>query len=521
MNGRAHRGLCLPPSVLLVASCLLAGAAEAQEAAEVLANVRAAAGLAGLARHPDGIRMAAEELVDGTAAPTEYLFDARGRFVVEQGGRLPSKAAFDGATGWVRDRGGETRVLEWGDLAVLRTRVGILSGLPLTEGALPFEVDPRSSTEQLVVLLASIDGKRTVIGVRIDRGTWRVRDWEVVTGGDRMRFVPEGEVEFDGIRFPRMVRLGGAGSSDTITVTGVDVAAPDESRYRYLPQRPADATFDAGTPPVVRGKKTRDGRLLVEARIDGRDPGWYLFDTGASQNFVDAKAPAAAGLVPLGEFTVPGIGGAVRARAARAGTLTIGPLTIHEPLLFVGDMNLDYLGENVVGVLGYPVLARGVVEMDIEGASVALLDPEKYTLPKGAWMPIHLHHSMPIINGEFEGRPGVFEIDSGGVDIVFGEPTVRVLRLTEGRKLEPVEIQGAGGRMTLKSGRVRTFGLGAYVGRDVPAQFATDPRGPFGDTYTDASVGTAMLRSYVIVWDYFGRRAAVVAREEWVKEGRK
>ena len=131
------------------------------------------------------------------------------------------------------------------------------------------------------------------------------------------------------------------------------------------------------------------------ARIDGKDLGWFLFDTGGPHFFLERAAAKSAGLGNIGVVPLSGIGGAAApASLVKAGTITIGPMTVREPVIVVGDLNLQALGEPVVGVIGFPLVARCVLEFDPEGTALRVFKPGPHTLPAGDWV-----NSTPLAAG--------------------------------------------------------------------------------------------------------------------------
>lgn len=490
----------------------LAPIAPAQDAPEVLSKVREACGLARFALHPDGIKLTGDVTRDAEQCRWECSFEPNWRFNEKTSGRLTTVTAFDGQTLWTRALGGEVLVNDFADRAMAITHLGIVTGLFLADGnGIAYKLAPERTTPDSVALQGDAEGGHVRFLVDVDRATWRPSSWRVVAGSYAVEYHLTGTLALDGLLFPAQVRLG----SDVIRLSSAEALPPDASRFRFDASPPTDATFDAAATSVVPAKITRDGRLLVRPLLNGQDLGWFLFDTGSELTFVDPDALKAAGIEPFGTLTASGLGGQARASFARADTFTLGPLTIRDALLACTQVRQESFGEKVVGVAGFPVLARAVAEFDPQGASLRLRDSAGYDLPKGDWLPLRLSRCLPVLPGTCEGREALYRIDTGGVSVLFDEPTVRAWRLKQDRELHDVLIGGAGGVLALPTGKVRSLGLTGWLMKDVPAHFSADPTAHFRDTYTNASIGSELLRSFVLVMDYPGRRIAIVPRANW------
>src|SRR5207237_10918957 len=54
--------------------------------------------------------------------------------------------------------------------------------------------------------------------------------------------------------------------------------------------------ISVGTGQVTVPFRSADNLVIVEARVNGSGPGWFIFDTGAERTVIDAEFAAAAGL---------------------------------------------------------------------------------------------------------------------------------------------------------------------------------------------------------------------------------
>ena len=119
--------------------------------------------------------------------------------------------------------------------------------------------------------------------------------------------------------------------------------------------RPDDTRFDPAAAPGLVARRAMTGHLLVQPKIDGREIGWFIFDTTAAANLIDANAAATLKLDRLGSSTVTSMNGSEQSSILLAKSLVLGPMTMTKPLFVT--MNLGaiqkMMGNDVVGIVGY------------------------------------------------------------------------------------------------------------------------------------------------------------------------
>ena len=88
------------------------------------------------------------------------------------------------------------------------------------------------------------------------------------------------------------------------------------------PVDPADliptVTIDAERPNTINIARAHTGHILFPATVNGRDLGWLMLDTGASDNVIDVRAAKEIGLEPAGSLVTRDFQGLSRARAPSA-----------------------------------------------------------------------------------------------------------------------------------------------------------------------------------------------------------
>lgn len=277
------------------------------------------------------------------------------------------------------------------------------------------------------------------------------------------------------------------------------------------------ATFDHSVPGVLEAKRAPTGHVLVRCAINGHEPGWYIFDTGAGICVVSRTHVEELGLKSAGEIQAVGVGGGEAAGLVTADTLTVGPMTLHDHPMLVTDLAFlrPHLGEEIEGVIGYGTLSRCVAELDLVKPSVTIHDPAEASLDHLAWEELVLTGRAPAVRAAYEGHEGVFRLDTGANgSVTFHQPAVERLGLLEGRAVEDAKMGGVGGFVAAKRGDLAWFEIGGVRTEHVPALFATEAKGAFADAGRDGNIGVDLLRPFVMYFDYAGRRVAFVRREK-------
>ena len=270
--------------------------------------------------------------------------------------------------------------------------------------------------------------------------------------------------------------------------------------YEPVTTRPDDTRFDPVAPPDVEVKRVMTGHVLVRPKVDGRDIGWFIFDTGAAGTMIDPTASAKLKLERLGSVGVTSVLGNEQSSILRANSLALGPMTVAKP--FLVTMDLGYvrtgLGEDVVGIVGYDILARCVAEITLADDSIKLYDPKAYRHEPAPWQPLAFNQSVPLASATFQKatRKGLFRIDVGasgpGVgNVVFHAYGARPPS-PQGRKVTPGKI----GPTRIARGKIAWFELAGHRFANPDVVFAIDRRGPFGDEYVDGNIGVEFLKPF-------------------------
>lgn len=275
-----------------------------------------------------------------------------------------------------------------------------------------------------------------------------------------------------------------------------------------------------------------DARLWVQTRIGtSKEQHWFVLDTGAASHALDEAVAARAGFhaANAGKWGGAGSGessvGAVDDVELHAGDVPVH--ASHANTLPLETLLADTSGRHVGGVIGAPLFARYVVDIDFENHVVCLHDPAsyRYTGP-GQHVAVALSDGLPLAGGTLtlpDGRALGMRVllDLGAKStLLVAEPFIDRHRLRSAFPSAQVSRLGAGlGGPTryafARTVRVAVDGVGidhAIAGLSVD--------GTLKATWYDALLGADFLSRFRVIFDlphkqviFVPRRKALAAAE--------
>ncbi len=476
------------------------------KADEVLTNIRRALNYDRLAKSP------AFELrgtIDRFGVDADYrlVFDAAGRFREQIGGKLGETTGFDGTTAWISDWSRATRRLDLRDREVALASNWLRSGRWLAPDG-PFDisiVENKTTDKDVVLQLRFRDGTFTT-QLTVDRATWLPRRTQTKARGDTETAEYSDYRAIDGLMVAHKLKSTTEGQTDHLQITSA-TARPraDDAAFRFTPRVPDNVRFDSSKPARLETKHSKTGHLLVRPRINGQDVGWFIFDSGAGLTAIDSTVADKLGLERVGDVPAVGMGGTVKTHLRQDKSLQLGPLTATDNLYVELDLRpfAKVMGDDIAGVIGYPVLQASVVEIEVATPAVSLHDPKSYKLADGKWEPLLLNNNHPCCHARFEGdREGVFRLDTGAMGTLsFHAPAVKKLELLKGRKTRMTLEGGVGGMKTARAGRLAWFELGGHRFEKPRVTFSTASSGALVDDYTVGNIGQDFMKPFrLVLW---------------------
>ena len=288
------------------------------------------------------------------------------------------------------------------------------------------------------------------------------------------------------------------------------------AKHAHDPLAQGSVSFDAALPADLEVVRAPTGHLLVRPTVNGQQPGWFIFDTGAGICVVSTPFVTKLDLASMGSISAVGVGGGENAGLFRASTLTLGRITLRDHPVMTTDLSFleAHLGKEIVGVIGYGVLSQCVAEMDLVTPRVALFEPASYALARGEWTPMDIETRIPAVRARFEGREGLFSLDTGSnTPLAFNAAAVREWSLLENREVTDGKKGGVGGFVPIKRGIVDWVEFAGVRQEKVSTTFAVEDKGTDAETRRQGTIGADLLRPFSIVTDYAAKRIAFRPRE--------
>ncbi|HLU38211.1 MAG TPA: retropepsin-like aspartic protease [Planctomycetota bacterium] len=295
--------------------------------------------------------------------------------------------------------------------------------------------------------------------------------------------------------------------------------APATAQTRAELPDPERVALQGKLPAAIAVKRAKSGHLLVQARVDGEDAGWFIFDTGAGMSCVDRSIVERLELPDAGPVQASGSAGVAAQRLRKVKSLAFGPVLVEGFLMLELDLGPigAAMGEEIHGIIGYETFFAGVFELDLAQPAITVHDAESFTPPEGhEWQPLTFVGRRPHVTGSIEGRePGLFLLDVGAnTALTVHTKTVDAFALLDGRETETAKLGGVGGMHEVPSGTLAHVVLAGQKVEDVKAFFARVKTGALtGNDGVQASVGVDLLKRFRCVFDYRGKKVLLLPRE--------
>lgn len=484
-----------------------------------LARARTAVGYDRIAAHPGGIQATGTATLAGLDARYSLLFAGDRSCVQSITGPISVLTAMNGKSVWITDIGGESREVSSADRESSVMTLAMMNYSYLGERSpLAFELDAEKGTDAAAALAFTLSGGRTKGTLLIDRSSGLPLEWSFGAGASSQTVTLSDYKEFDGLRLPgSIVTSGSDGMGARVTIDSI-AEAPTfiRSPYEMVGGIPADTQFDPAVSPKLEVVKAPTGHVLVHPLVNGKDVGWFIFDTGAGANVISTPVIGELGLEGFGEVGANGVGGDSKAVFCRPATLTLGPVTMEEPLMVGIDLSFleQHMGRKIAGLVGYNLLARVTAKVDMVTPAIEIHDPATFDDAGVRWEELVIDQRVPYVRAKFEDHEGLFRLDTGvgSGTVSMHEPAVRELKLLEGRETKDSKAGGVGGYVNIKSGELAWFEIAGKRTEKVEADFATEAKGSFADPWSMGNIGGGLLRPWVLVMDYTKGRIGFIER---------
>jgi hypothetical protein len=494
----------------------LAAIALGSDLASILASARKAIGTESFQKLEFMLEAKGKANALGVDGDYTLLFSNQGEFLERFSSALPSSSGFDGKTAWSTDWSGATRILELEDLEAQQTVVAIVTGQWLSNKS-PLEFQSAEETDDHIVLKAKFRDGELAATILIDKSTHLVREFSRKSSAGDDVWKLSDYIEAFGIKLPGKIVNSHGGQTNTFTLSAIERAPTFVRNPFEMIDGPIPHTqYDASATATVESRRAISGHLLIKPRVNGKYIGWFILDSGAGALCIDSGIADREGLNKVGAIPVVGVGGVVLSSMRTANSIQVGQVTWTNPVFVEIDLAQigQMLGIELAGIVGYDLMARGIVEMDTQQNFVAVYEPKSYTLASGSWTKLHLDGKHPVVEARFEGdRKGLFRLDTGANNtLTFHTAWVERYDLLKDRQTVATALGGVGGMTPARQGRIEWFELGGERFENPSVTFSQSKVGPLSDAYTVGNIGQGFLRPFKLVFDYPNRRMAFVKR---------
>ena len=326
----------------------------------------------------------------------------------------------------------------------------------------------------------------------------KLSDWRVA--GDR--------------RVPMHVEVTTDGDTETYSADAARPIRPGDVHTTMPKNSVSDFTFDAARPATVEASFAGRTHIMVRALVNGQDVGWFLVDSAAGAMVIDKALADSLRLERLNRGSALGVGGTFESSARAVEKFEIGPLTLRN--VRFGDYDFSSFnrgsGPRIAGSIGAPLYRRAVVVTSWKGPTVEIYDRASFKLEKGAWQPLRFSSENPAVRGRVAGTPEAwYRLDTGASGfLTLHAPFVKKWKLLEGRETTASSSTGLGGMVSARTGTVKWLEMGSHRFDNPTVVFSTATTGTFTDPYLAGNIGIDVLKSFTVVLDFAGSRAAFV-----------
>jgi predicted aspartyl protease len=483
---------------------------------DVLANVRRALTVSSAAAAwPETVLSGSAEF-RGVTHGYRLQFRRDGEFCQSMDGKLSQTLGCDGKSFWQIDSSGATRHLAFEDVDRVETVLLLLTDRWLDPNA-PVDCSasasgPSAGTYALHLILRVSGLDETV---QVDSKTWLPKSAEFEIASSKTTIALSDWRPAGSVRVPFLAKVTDAGLTDTYRVdTARSVREGSASTYSMPDLSPADISYDTAISPSIETKRAQSGHILVHPRIDGKDVGWFILDSGADSMVIDQAKADSLGLPKLGKESVVGVGGVVVEPFRTSSTFTLGPATMKNVTFIEFDLHQlsDIFKVPLAGIVGFDFFRRFIVEVDLKKPAIGVHDVRDFHLDRGDWSAMEFSSGNPAVLATFEGdHKAWFRLDTGANGTVtFHAPAVQQMHLLTGRETTPAGMAGVGGTSEARLGKLAWFELGGHRFENVTAVFSLAKVGAFADRYLTGNIGQDLMEPFTMVFDFGGSRVAFV-----------
>jgi hypothetical protein len=285
-------------------------------------------------------------------------------------------------------------------------------------------------------------------------------------------------------------------------------APPPQAAFALPAPPPPDFGFTGGKRQTTVPFTILNGHIYADVTLEGKGPFRLLVDTGGV-NIVTPAVARALGLEPEGRLAGGGVGdrsediGVVRVKR-----LQLGDAFVEDQTFYVYGLEaMDPVeGVKEQGLIGYEVFRRFAARIDYQAQRLTLYHPDSFRYRgRGAVIPFLFFEHIPQVEGEIDGLPGRFDLDTGSrasLDLMAPFVERHGLVARYGATAERIGGWGVGGPSREHVVRTGVLKLGPVAIPGVVTGLSTQRKGAFAATEVAGNVGYGVLSRFTVYLDY-------------------
>ncbi|MDE3247063.1 MAG: aspartyl protease family protein [Bacteroidota bacterium] len=266
------------------------------------------------------------------------------------------------------------------------------------------------------------------------------------------------------------------------------------------------------------------GVIVIRGTLNNlKDSLNFILDTGSggisldSETVVQLKLP-----VTLSDKTIRGIAGIRKVNFTNNNTLHLPGLAVDSLNFHINDYDIltSVYGEHIDGIVGFSFFSRYIVKIDYDSSLLYVYSKGSMKYPKGGSLLRPLLVNLLIQSARItdeEDRIARFYFDTGaGLCLLLSQDFVADSALFSSRKTKvTTQVEGLGGKKQMELTTVRSFKLGPYKFRRVPAYIFEDEFNVTSYPYLGGLIGNDLLRRFNVILNYEKRDVYIMPNSHY------